>query len=226
MTPIDDERLQRYFDRDLDDEETEEVKRALEASETDGARLAALDHLRGLLRDAQLQPNLDAHDSAELFQRIQSSLGMSSERSEISLVDAAADGSLTDRAEAPPHLRVVGGGESGHPAPLESGPPYRPETWRIAIPAFAALAAAATLVIWMGGDKETRMDEEIATHVETQVEDTGLTLVEPPHGSEVVEVDFGENAGTVFEVEGEAGEPIAVVWIADDAWDEPREARQ
>ena len=44
----------------------------------------------------------------------------------------------------------------------------------------------------------------------------GLVIVEAPQGSEVEEVDFGDNVGTVFEVEGEAGEPIAVVWIMDD----------
>ena len=35
-------------------------------------------------------------------------------------------------------------------------------------------------------------------------------------GTEVVEVDFGENSGTVFNVEGGAGQPLAVVWIDDE----------
>jgi anti-sigma factor RsiW len=35
-------------------------------------------------------------------------------------------------------------------------------------------------------------------------------------GSEVVEVDFGANTGTIFEVEGGAGESLAVVWIDDE----------
>lgn len=35
-------------------------------------------------------------------------------------------------------------------------------------------------------------------------------------GSKVVEVDFGEYAGTVFEVEGGAGQPLSVVWISDE----------
>jgi len=34
-------------------------------------------------------------------------------------------------------------------------------------------------------------------------------------GSEVLEVDFGSNTGTIFEVEGGAGESLAVVWIDD-----------
>lgn len=35
-------------------------------------------------------------------------------------------------------------------------------------------------------------------------------------GSEVLEVDFGPNTGTIFEVEGGAGESLAVVWIDDE----------
>mgnify|MGYP001815196344 FL=1 len=35
-------------------------------------------------------------------------------------------------------------------------------------------------------------------------------------GSEVLEVDFGSNTGTIFEVEGGAGEMLAVVWIVDE----------
>ncbi len=35
-------------------------------------------------------------------------------------------------------------------------------------------------------------------------------------GSEVLEVDFGSNTGTIFEVEGSAGEMLAVVWIDDE----------
>ncbi len=43
----------------------------------------------------------------------------------------------------------------------------------------------------------------------------------PPHveasrGTEVLEVDFGTNAGTVFNVEGSAGQSLAVVWIDDE----------
>jgi len=35
-------------------------------------------------------------------------------------------------------------------------------------------------------------------------------------GSEVLEVDFGANTGTIFEVEGGAGESLAVIWIDDE----------
>jgi anti-sigma factor RsiW len=35
-------------------------------------------------------------------------------------------------------------------------------------------------------------------------------------GSEVLEVDFGSNTGTIFLVEGGAGESLAVIWIDDE----------
>ena len=35
-------------------------------------------------------------------------------------------------------------------------------------------------------------------------------------GTEVVEVDFGQNTGTVFAIEGAVGQPLAVVWITED----------
>ncbi len=49
----------------------------------------------------------------------------------------------------------------------------------------------------------------------------GPTSPTPPpvvvtRGSEVLEVDFGNNTGTVFEVEGAVGQPLAVVWIDDE----------
>jgi anti-sigma factor RsiW len=42
------------------------------------------------------------------------------------------------------------------------------------------------------------------------------TTVPVARGSEVLEVDFGSNTGTIFEVEGGAGESLAVIWIDDE----------
>ena len=47
-------------------------------------------------------------------------------------------------------------------------------------------------------------------------EEPGSRSVEMARGTEVVEVDFGANAGTVFEVEGGAGQSLAVIWIDDE----------
>jgi len=43
-----------------------------------------------------------------------------------------------------------------------------------------------------------------------------IDSVSVARGSEVLEVDFGPNTGTIFEVEGGAGESLAVVWIDDE----------
>jgi len=63
---------------------------------------------------------------------------------------------------------------------------------------FAAAAAIMLAVVaWPGEQAPTEM--------------TGVT-----RGSEVLEVDFGEYAGTVFMVEGGAGQSLSVVWINDE----------
>lgn len=63
---------------------------------------------------------------------------------------------------------------------------------------FAAAAAIMLAVLaWPGEQSPTEM--------------AGVT-----RGSEVLEVDFGEYAGTVFMVEGGAGQSLSVVWINDE----------
>jgi anti-sigma factor RsiW len=63
---------------------------------------------------------------------------------------------------------------------------------------FAAAAAILLAVLaWPGDQSPTEM--------------AGVT-----RGSEVLEVDFGEYAGTVFMVKGNAGQSLSVVWINDE----------
>jgi len=40
--------------------------------------------------------------------------------------------------------------------------------------------------------------------------------IDMARGTEVLEVDFGANTGTIFKVEGGAGESLAVIWIDDE----------
>jgi len=47
-------------------------------------------------------------------------------------------------------------------------------------------------------------------------EEPGAPSTGLARGTEVVEVDFGANAGTVFEVQGGAGQSLAVIWIDDE----------
>jgi hypothetical protein len=63
------------------------------------------------------------------------------------------------------------------------------------------LAAAAAFVLMFG---------------RRNVEPTQVAGPTPAQlGSEILEVDFGSNAGTHFSVEGEHGQRLAVVWIDD-----------
>jgi anti-sigma factor RsiW len=62
------------------------------------------------------------------------------------------------------------------------------------------LAAAAAILLAV----IARPGEQMPTHVEMA------------RGTEVLEVDFGANTGTIFNVEGGAGESLAVIWIDDE----------
>ncbi len=82
------------------------------------------------------------------------------------------------------------------------------------------MAAAVALAYLMGTGENSGT---VATHPmddrrEVLVEnDMPVIHVEAPAGTEVEHVDFGANTGTVFEVEGSEGQPLAVVWIAEEA---------
>lgn len=65
----------------------------------------------------------------------------------------------------------------------------------------AGFAAAAAILLAVVAWPAERSPTEVA----------GVT-----RGSEVLEVDFGEYAGTVFKVEGAAGQPLSVIWISDE----------
>jgi anti-sigma factor RsiW len=70
--------------------------------------------------------------------------------------------------------------------------------WGAAAIGFAAAAAIFLAVVASPGSAPRDGSSDIA------------------RGSEVLEVDFGANTGTIFEVEGGAGESLAVVWIDDE----------
>ncbi|MFK8002651.1 MAG: hypothetical protein AB8H86_23905 [Polyangiales bacterium] len=81
-----------------------------------------------------------------------------------------------------------------------------------------AMAAAVALVFYLmpGADPNIAvnpMDDNREVLVEN---DLPMVEIHPPAGSAVEQVDFGSNTGTVFEVEGAEGQPLAVVWIAEE----------
>lgn len=81
-----------------------------------------------------------------------------------------------------------------------------------------AMAAAVALVFYLmpGVDPNIAanpMDDNREVLVEN---DMPMIEIHPPAGSAVEQVDFGSNTGTVFEVEGAEGQPLAVVWISEE----------
>lgn len=103
-------------------------------------------------------------------------------------------------------LRVVAGGGRRHGL----------EGWRIAVPIVGLAAAAAILFALFRPTDEAAPVVEVEDVDIVEVDEPSMLIVEAPQGTEVEEVDFGNNTGTIFAVEGDAGEPIAVVWINDD----------
>jgi hypothetical protein len=192
--PLEDEKLQQYFDAELAEEEMSEIRAILAESEGDQRRLDALARLRELVN---LAADADAEglDSEEMFDNVR--LGMRTGQS----------------------MRVIHGG-----AEPTREPPKSLEPWKLAAPAvMLAIAAGVALALFGPGqtpdDSVADDDPVVEESPEIVIDDDhseAIVHVEPPHGSEVIEVDFGENTGTVFAVEGEAGEPIAVVWITDE----------
>jgi hypothetical protein len=175
-TRIEDDRLQQYFDGELPEAEADEVRRTLDASEEEQARLEQLERLRGLVRLAAEEAAREIPTDA-LFSRIEAGV--------------AKDQWSRSR------MRVVTG--------------IRQRRRRTAGVVAVALAAAALLAfLW-----PRQTGPEIAGNG-TDERVPLFVVDEHPPGTEVVDVDFGANTGTVFAVEGDGGEPVAVVWISEE----------
>ena len=90
--------------------------------------------------------------------------------------------------------------------PRLAAKPSHPRLRRLsnAVPVLGAfaLAAAAMLMVYRPDGSQTDGNED--------------TYEAPEGHSEVVEVDFGSNAGTVFDIALSDGSSIPVVWIDDD----------
>jgi hypothetical protein len=82
-------------------------------------------------------------------------------------------------------------------------------------------AAAAAAIAFLGPGEEPTPDPIVAVEdgtgggSEAPIED--VVAAEQLRRTEVISVDFGANAGTVFSVEGTEGSRYAVVWLTDEA---------
>ncbi len=89
----------------------------------------------------------------------------------------------------------------------------------VAVALAVAIAAAVALVFYLKPPADDNLAEAhpFDTTQEVIVHDLHPVEVHPPGGSEVEDVDFGGNTGTIFQVPGEHGQPLAVVWIDEEA---------
>jgi anti-sigma factor RsiW len=91
------------------------------------------------------------------------------------------------------------------------------------VPATGLLAAAAMLLVWIGAPSQSPADPQARPRTRSVpvAPSLGAPAPEPPTAlaagnSEIVQVDFGGNAGTVFEIALADGVSTPVVWINDD----------
>ncbi len=189
-THIDDDKLQRFYDGELTEGEALVVGRDVDASELEQERVAQMERLGDVLR-ASAELEAEDIDSDALFLRIERGI----------------------EAEPAPRLKLIEG--------------QKRKQRNTAVVAVAMAIAAAVAIAFLA-QPSTEPDIAESVHPDegreriaegpddVQIDDPTHVQLHPPGGSSVERVEFGANTGTVFEVEGEQGQPLAVVWIAEE----------
>lgn len=242
---IDDTRLHRYFDGDLSADEAERVRRALDADPALRAKLEGLREVRAVVRESaagagsidtdDLWARIEAGLSAEAPGAEElPAASLTTPPETVAAAPVRADAARGE-AGARPQLRAIpggggpgGGGPGGQQggagrAPTSSAlrPAAEPRGRRIVGIVVGALAlAAAILLIVLRPGEPGPADAPIAEGPgATEGRDPGGldldTVGEEVASTEVLEVDFGDNSGAIFSVEGDDGGRYAVVWLAD-----------
>ena len=188
MHGFDPEVVHRYFDGDLSPEESDEAEALLACSAEARALLEQMTRTRSIFREAgdEWRGQLSAAQSDDLFARITSAIDAAGEPSASEAPPAPAS---SDEAETRPALTVIRGGG-------------RRRVFAGLGVVFAAAAAITLAVLGRPGGP-------------AELGGGGGQVASRVQGSDVIAVDFGQNTGTLFNVEGQAGQPLAVVWISD-----------
>jgi hypothetical protein len=204
---LEDELLQRHFDGDLRPTRATEVEQHLQACSQCNQRHRALVTLHGMVALAA-EESARSVDFDALYGRIER--GIREQRTP----------SLSERLAV--WWRDLAEQRPG-------------QVW---VPAGAALAAAVVLVLVFSGDPAPPPVARVHTPAQNDepVDDDALDVAPAPQtvsdtapalrggassdsaasSSEIVQVDFGSNAGTVFEIALADGKSTPVVWINDD----------
>lgn len=243
----DDDLLQRLLDGEVDDEERATAEARIHQDPENAAGLARHRRLGTLVRAAVEEhhlgePVLSPEESDALFAAIAEARGLAvhgaAVRAEAESGRPAGSASSPDLADRT--LRAIPGGRADRPASGSAGstpvatdaeqvgaqgprPLSRERAAGVRLPRSAAvagivaIAAAIGLVFYRA--PEPRGGAGGVGTGRVAVGEAG------PRGTHVLEVDFGSNTGTVFEVEGDQGEPLAVVVWIDDPMPAPRDDR-
>lgn len=184
---IEDDTLQRLFDGEATEGELAEFAERLD-TKLEQARLERLGRVGDLVRmhADDAEATLDAETSNALFDQIL--------------------GGVQEAEKETPRLRVIQG--------------QKRQRAGVAAALAVAIAAAVALAFYLrppATEEPTvaETDHPFDTSQEVLVHDTHHVEVHAPGGSEVEDIDFGGNTGTIFQVPGEHGQPLAVVWIDD-----------
>jgi hypothetical protein len=215
-TPTDRE-IHELFDGELSPVERKALSASRDADEV-ARKIEGLGEVRAVVRAVAALAHEEPIDSEALWAQIAARIeGAGLERR------ASTPGTQPAAKEADPPrpaLRLVPGGTAEAPATSERG--LRVRSRRAIMVGVGALAAAAAAAIaYLGPPDAPRDGGVVATGPTVGGTDLGPildpTADEQLRRTEVLTVDFGMSAGTVFSVEGEAGARYAVVWLTDEA---------
>lgn len=221
-----DTRLHRYFDGDLPADEAAVLRAQIEATPELRAKLGGLAEVRALVRETVAPAVLDL-PSDDLWARIEAQLDADAAAPAEPIVSAKS-AVRTETAAAPeraaaPALRAIEGGaaEPRTPARRPATPdPARGRRVVGIVIAGLALAAAVLLLVIRPGETDPGVDDGAIASGDGVDPSTGQgdvpeTAEEIVFRTEVLAVDFGENSGAIFSIEGDDGESYSVVWLAD-----------
>jgi len=188
--------LQRYFDTELTAQEQQrlpELQAHLAACADCTAQLAQLARLHDFVAMA-VKDSSQHVDFGSMFANIERAL----------VNDSDSDSGKSAQA---PSILIKPSSAVGA---VSAAKPLHPKLRRLsnAVPALGAvaLAAAALLMVYRGDPPQNGSDESYEVTADGH--------------SEIVEVDFGSNAGTVFDISLSDGSSSPVVWIDDDDQDD------
>jgi hypothetical protein len=210
QTGPNDKELHRYADGDLSPAELSTLMQQAALDPSVAARIGGVLEVGDLVREISAKASAD-FDADAMFARIEADLTTSSAEISTESLDTGSLG-VSKR----PALRVIDGGGQKVPAASVPSDVGRRRILGAVIGGLAVAAAAAIALSQWGNDavEVADGDDIVAPAPDTTPEVDDIAVAEHQR-TEVLEVDFGTNVGTIFAVEGSEGHRYAVVWLDD-----------